>query len=486
MDDSQYLTTHEAALAVVATAMKKSRLRIDTLIVNSIMGGILFTSGGMLHVTVQSYLPNIYQENPGIVSILAGLSYPIGLFYVVIMGVDLFNSNILFFSTALCRGAVSVLDLAISWIVSYFFNLVGNIFVCYIICHYSHISKTDLFIQGSQELAVTKASYSFIENFLKAIAGNFYVCLGIYLQLMVKPLHVKFLMLVLPVLTFVTIGFTHAIADMYALIMGLINGAPISVREVAWKIFLPGALGNIVGGSFFGCVITWYLHIYVVEQDQQKLNLPKYEVRDEQPELNIDSRVVRQKRTSSLVVEDNNALSEKEEEDNTSDFEPVPYYVRSHSPGGASIRQTNTRGTTFSVSSKRHRSPKNVFPVYGMGPPLKREKTIASGAAPMVPQADEEEETSEDNSINEFTTADYLGDQLKRVITNKSRRKSGIQDLENGNNKATRRKNSRSSARSPRNSREFQPSPISPRRSVSSIPTSTTSVQPEGDIVDQR
>ena len=32
--------------------------------------------------------------------------------------------------------------------------------------------------------------------------------------------------------------------------MGLINGAPISVGKAAWKVFLPGAIGNIIGGSF--------------------------------------------------------------------------------------------------------------------------------------------------------------------------------------------------------------------------------------------
>ncbi|EGW30397.1 putative formate transporter 1 [Spathaspora passalidarum NRRL Y-27907] len=425
MDDSQYLTTHEAALAVVATAMKKARLRIDTLIINAIMGGILFTTGGMLHVTTQAYLPNIYQENPGLISILAGLSYPIGLFYVVIMGVDLFNSNILFFSTAICRGAVSVFDLLISWIVSYFCNLIGNIFVCYVICHYSAIAQTDMWVQASHEIAINKDSFSFIENFLKGVAGNFYVCLAIYLQLMAKPLHVKFLMMALPVFTFVTIGFTHAIADMTVLITALINHAPVSVGEVAWKIFLPGALGNIVGGSFFGIVITWYLHIYVVEQDQERLKLPKYEVRDEQPELNIDSRVVRQRRTSSYVEEVDDVMAEKQNQDS---YEPVPYFSNS-SGSGLRLRATNTRGTTFSVASKKHRSPKNVFPVYGMGPPLAREKTIAGGT-PGLPEP-EDTDIEDEDSVNQYT-ADYIGDKLKRVITNKPRRKSKAQDIEAG------------------------------------------------------
>lgn len=118
MDDNLYLTTYEAALAVVATAMKKARLRIDVLVINSLMGGMLFTTGGMLYDLIRAGFSGINETNPGVISLLQGICYPIGLFYVVILGVDLFNSNILFFSTALCRGAVSFLDLFISWFVS--------------------------------------------------------------------------------------------------------------------------------------------------------------------------------------------------------------------------------------------------------------------------------------------------------------------------------------------------------------------------------
>ena len=67
---------------------------------------------------------------------------------------------------------------------------------------------------------------------------------------MAKPLHVKFLMMTLPVFTFVSFGFTHSVADMFVIVIGLINGAPVKVATVAWKLFLPAALGNMVGGSF--------------------------------------------------------------------------------------------------------------------------------------------------------------------------------------------------------------------------------------------
>lgn len=420
VDESLYITTNEAALAVVATAMKKARLLLDTLIVNSFVGGLLFASGGMLHVFVQSNLVGFQESNnPGIISLLQGSLYPIGLFYVVILGVDLFNSNILFFSVGLARGAVSVIDLIISWMVSFWFNLVGNIFVCYIICNYSHVTKSANFIEGSKAIVLEKASFSFVETLIKGMAGNFFVCLAIYLQLMVKPLHVKFFALALPIFTFVTMGFTHSVADMYILIIGLINGAPISVGEVAWKVFLPGAIGNMIGGSFFGLVIPYYLHIVVVEKDIHLLKLPRYEYRDEQPELNQDSRVIRiiPHETSSTQGYNNSAVdsaiqrerddtdsinnnecavdddyTDEKLNDSTGDtsrsgsltrFPPPEGLTRNESFSNVSMQTSRLSGISrYNTRTNRRgervvgRSPKNVFPVYGMGPPLNREKVL--------------------------------------------------------------------------------------------------------------
>lgn len=442
VDESLYLTTQEAALAVVATSMKKARLLIDTLAVNSLVGGILFSTGGMLHVMIQSRCPETMETNPGFILLLQGLVYPIGLFYVVVLGADLFNSNILFFTVGLARGAVSIVDLIISWLVSWWLNLVGNIFVCYVICHYSGVTSQALTVAGSIEILETKASASFVETLLKGVAGNFFVCLAVYLQLMAKPLHVKFMLMLIPIFSFVSMGFTHSVADMYMIIVGLINGANVSVATAAWKLFLPGAIGNIIGGSFFGLVIPWYLHLYVVERDQRRLRLPRYELRDEQPELNQDSRVIRVR------------TGEKEEEEDDEDAEPMnDLHEKSGdldnsslssrgytSPDDLLVRALSRTSTKARMKRSLERSPANVFPVYGMGPASERERSIASGK-------------SDDNSVdgksvldenNSQPGAEHMGDRLKRSLT--------------------RRMSRRDSESHPRHS-----SPLSGRRSVSSV-----------------
>lgn len=409
VDDSYYITPHETALAVVATAMKKARLQLDTLIVNSIMGGIFFSAGGMLFLSCHANNPEILANNPGMLDYLGALTFSIGLFYVIINGTDLFNSNILFFTVGVLRKAVSIYDLLISWVISWFFNLGGTLFVSYVICHLSNVTRTEGYITASRQIVAEKASFSFIETFIKGIAGNFYVCLAVYLQLMAKPIHVKFILMTLPIFTFVAMGFTHAVADMYLLTAGMINGADLSVGKLIWKLFIPSILGNIVGGCGFSIIVPFYLHLVVVERDRRKLALPQYDARDEQPELNVDSRVVRISSKEAKEEEDEADIDEELDSDEKNDtfghissdssvdprseapldYRPEMHNSQSTLPSVArtmsALSRLNSRGyisKSRPLRSHVMRSPPGVFPVRGMGAPLTREMTIADEGSP--------------------------------------------------------------------------------------------------------
>ncbi|CCH62170.1 hypothetical protein TBLA_0G02300 [Henningerozyma blattae CBS 6284] len=292
-DDTLYLNPHEAALAVIATSMKKARLRLDILFLNSITGGLLFVPGGLLFIALHSECLEILHTNPGVLTFIGAANFTIGLFFVLINGAELFNSNILYFSLGLIRNSVTIFDLVISWIVSLIGNLGGCLFATYLFVYVSTTGTSKDWVEGSIYLLNEKNSFNFIRTFIKAIAGNWFVCLAVYLQLMVKPTHVKLIVMGLPIFTFVSLGFTHVIADMPILFLGMLNGGHLSVGKYIWRLLIPAVLGNIVGGVAFTILVPYYLHLLVVEFDRKKLNLPNYEERDEQPDVNMDSRVVR-------------------------------------------------------------------------------------------------------------------------------------------------------------------------------------------------
>ncbi|CEP60858.1 uncharacterized protein LALA0_S02e01244g [Lachancea lanzarotensis] len=398
--DAYYITPNETALAVVATSMKKSRLRLEVLICNSIMGGVFFSTGGMLFTACHSMNPGVFEQNPGLLDFLGGLMFPIGLFYVVINGADLFNSNILFFMVGVLQGAVSVYDLLISWVFSWLGNLGGTLFVMYVICHLSTVTSSPDFVKWTHIYVAQKDSFNFIKTFIKAIAGNFYVCLAIYLQMMAKPIHVKFLMLVLPIFSFVGMGFTHVVADMFMLTIGMINGADLPVSRFIWKHMVAATLGNIVGGGAFAAIVPFYMHLVSVENDRKRLSLPEQEVRDEQPELNVDSRVVRMPTKLAEEVDEEAEEGEQDAEGGNSPeknaFEcissdssivdtngaskrPVEYRpdMRTSNSNfsmrqGSALRKISTDRSMASVRSNAsvpQRTPAGVFPVKGMALP---------------------------------------------------------------------------------------------------------------------
>lgn len=371
VDETNYITPHEAALTIVATAMKKSRLKLDILIVNSIIGGLLFSAGGMLGLCAQAENPGLLESNPGIIHLIQGLVFPIGLFFVTIMGSELFNSNVLFFTVGICRGAVNIFDLLTSWCISWVFNLGGSLFMCYVICHLSGVTNEPLYKTGSIEIAEAKCKLTFIQTFIRGIAGNFCVCFSAYLQLLAKPLHVKFFLLLLPTFTLATMGFTHVVSDMFLIPMGMIEGANIPIGTFIWKTLISATLGNIVGGMFFALVIPFYLHLVIVERDRKLLKLPAFNAKDEQPELVMDSRVIRM----------------NEEQENEEYF------------GRPSLIRRNTR--------KSFRSPPGVFPVMGMGEPSAKEKIIAG----------EEDEEDDENGQSSGSTAFNFTRTLSNIIT---------------------------------------------------------------------
>lgn len=385
VDDTYYITPHEAALAVVATAMKKSRLPFYILFINSIMGAFLFSAGSMLYVMCEAGSADLIPGANIFVYLAQGAVYAIGLFYVIVCGMELFNSNILFFSVGVMRGAVTLMDLVISWMVSFWVNLAGTVFVVYVICYCSGVFRQDVYVVGSISIAHSRNSFSFAENLLKGVAGNFFVCLAVYLQIMVKPLHVKFLMIFLPIFTFVAMGFTHVVADMFLVPAGIFNDCGYGFGHYFWKIMLPGAIGNIIGGSFFGIVIPWFLHLYVIEHDMKKLKLPSYEERDEQPMLNMESRVVRvPTHVSETSAESPSPEEFKPDVDGDNNLSRVATMRSTSSTAyNPALSRVMSCGSIRSrSSSKKVRSPRGVFPVVDMGEPLQREKTIASAYAP--------------------------------------------------------------------------------------------------------
>jgi formate/nitrite transporter len=110
-------------------------------------------------------------------------------------------------------------------------------------------------------LAETKGRTQWHEMFLRGIAGNWLVCLGVWLGTSARELSSKIIGIYLPIWLFVAVGYEHSIANMFTVQMGMILGANLSVGKYIACVMIPVMLGNIVGGGFFVGFTYWYLYL---------------------------------------------------------------------------------------------------------------------------------------------------------------------------------------------------------------------------------
>jgi len=136
---------------------KKAHMRLDKLWWNSFMTGPLLGFGCAWLVSTNA--APWYQENaPGLIRTVGAMVFPIGLVMIVLTGADLFTSNIMFMTTAFIHRRVSILDVAISWFVSFFGNLAGTLFFMAIITGYGGVfQETPGYAAAAVNLAVQKA-----------------------------------------------------------------------------------------------------------------------------------------------------------------------------------------------------------------------------------------------------------------------------------------------------------------------------------------
>ncbi|MCK6262872.1 formate transporter FocA [Vibrio sp. ZSDE26] len=215
----------------------------------------------------------------GIVRLIGGLAFSLGLILVIITGGELFTSSVLTL-VAKAGGKISWLMLIKHWGVVYLGNLVGAILL--VICML--ITKQYMFDGGQVGLnAMAISQHKMHHGFFQAIAlgimCNVLVCIAVWMTFSGRTLTDKIIVMILPVAMFVSAGFEHCIANMFQvpLAIGIKTFAPTEFWQITGASIadyadlnlvdfivnnlLPVTIGNIIGGGVF--VGMWYWLIYL-------------------------------------------------------------------------------------------------------------------------------------------------------------------------------------------------------------------------------
>ncbi len=270
---SSFKSPADTAKACVAIAELKNSAPLSNLIILSFLAGAYIAFGGLLAEVVTGGLAAAGAP-PGIVKLLFGAVFPVGLMLVVIAGSELFTGNCMYMPMGILKGKASWMGLGRNWVVSWIFNLVGALFVAYCLAYLSGILAVPPWDAGALTVAKTKAlggaqfvaagktvtSLTWMQVFWRAIGCNWLVCLAVYLAIASDDIIGKIFGIWFPIFAFVATGFEHVVANMFFIPMGIFLGG------VTWSQFfmnnmIPATLGNIVGGAIFVGAIYWWTYL---------------------------------------------------------------------------------------------------------------------------------------------------------------------------------------------------------------------------------
>jgi formate transporter len=263
----------EVARKAAAVGTTKAGMAPFDVFVLGVLAGAFIALGANFATTVAaggSDLPY------GVVRLLAGLVFSLGLILVVVAGAELFTGNNLIVMAWASR-RVSTARLLRNWGLVYVGNFVGAFATALIV----YVSKQYTFGGGAVgqtalSIATTKTNLGFVQAIALGILCNALVCLAIWLTYGARTTADKILAIIPPIAAFVAAGFEHSVANMYFIPMGLLiktNDTFVAgldpqpdLSGLTWGRFLahnllPVTIGNVIGGAVMVGVVYWLVYL---------------------------------------------------------------------------------------------------------------------------------------------------------------------------------------------------------------------------------
>jgi formate transporter len=292
---SPQVVTFDAILPATMAAraeesgVKRISTDLATLLVLSVLAGAFIAFGAVFATTVGAGTILITAADGaatysaalpyGVVRLLTGVAFSLGLILVVVGGAELFTGNNLIVM-AWASGKVRTRDLLFNWVVAFVGNSVGAFTTAVLMFYTTQYT----FGGGTVGLvALTTASAKTSLEFVPAVAlgvmCNALVCLAVWMCFSARTTVDRVVTIIPPITAFVAAGFEHSIANVYFIPMGLFIklGAPAtfwtSIGKTAndfpsltWINFfignlLPVTIGNIIGGSVMVAAVYWFVYL---------------------------------------------------------------------------------------------------------------------------------------------------------------------------------------------------------------------------------
>lgn len=255
--------------------IQKTHKTTTTLIILGILAGMFVGLGASSSMVASHGI-----EDYGLMKLVAGVVFPVGLMLIILVGGELFTGD--------CMIVFGVWDkkytymcmwkkLAIIWAS----NFLGALIMVMIV-YYS--GQLDMSYGGLGafilKTASGKVSLSWIQAFMSGIGCNIIVCAAMLMAYGATDVTGKIFSAFFAVMAFVLTGFEHCIANMYYICVGILasnNETYVSQAEELFHLsadkieainivglfnnLIPVTIGNIVGGILFIALPMYVLNI---------------------------------------------------------------------------------------------------------------------------------------------------------------------------------------------------------------------------------
>lgn len=257
-------TPYEVLELVRQMGVKKYHTPTTKLIVLALLAGAYIAMGGLLATLSASGLGAWSEGNPMLPKLVAGMTFPVGLMLVVLVGAELFTGNTAYLMPATYSGDVPRTYFLKNWAIVYIANFCGALLFDYFVAY-----STDVFHQAEMRnylihLAEHKVELAWGVTFWRGVGANWLVCLAVWLGFSSRSMAGRLLGIWWPVMAFVAMGMEHSVANMFYVPTAMLYGAEVGWSDFLVKNLLPATLGNIVGGAIFvGCAYSYlYSHTH--------------------------------------------------------------------------------------------------------------------------------------------------------------------------------------------------------------------------------
>jgi formate transporter len=267
----------EMAAKAQTLGIKKANLSFLSTFALAVLAGA-FIALGCIFFTVSQTTGGVAAPW-GLMRVVGGLTFSLGLILVIVGGAELFTGNNLIIMAWASR-QLSTWRVLRNWIIVYLGNLCGAVATALFIFwgkHYlfdsSQVGLTALNIGN------TKMGYDFVQAMILGIFCNALVCLAVWLTYSARTVMGRIMAIIFPIAGFVAAGFEHCVANMYFIPYAILVrvGAPDTFwtaigktadnySNLTWANFfvknlIPVTIGNIIGGVFFVALVYWVIYL---------------------------------------------------------------------------------------------------------------------------------------------------------------------------------------------------------------------------------